>query len=89
MPFENVLTEQDGAVLVVTVNRPRVLNALDARTIDGRSVLFVTGVTFVNNQGVPALFAIDLEQEATRLGAAGDAWNGVGVASGSSASGRA
>jgi enoyl-CoA hydratase len=34
MPFENVLTEHDGAVLVVTVNRPKVLNALDARTLD-------------------------------------------------------
>jgi len=33
MAFENVLVEQDGAVLVVTINRPKVLNALDARTL--------------------------------------------------------
>src|ERR1700683_2040706 len=33
MAFENVLVEQAGAVLVVTINRPKVLNALDARTL--------------------------------------------------------
>jgi enoyl-CoA hydratase len=34
MPFENLLLERDGAVAIVTINRPRVLNALDARTLD-------------------------------------------------------
>jgi len=34
MSFENLLIERDGAVAIVTVNRPRVLNALDARTLD-------------------------------------------------------
>jgi enoyl-CoA hydratase len=34
MAFENVIVEQDGAVLAVTINRPKVLNALDARTLD-------------------------------------------------------
>jgi enoyl-CoA hydratase len=33
MAFENVLVEQDGAVLVVTISRPKVLNALDGRTL--------------------------------------------------------
>ncbi|MEQ1896152.1 MAG: enoyl-CoA hydratase-related protein [Vicinamibacterales bacterium] len=33
MPFENLLLEQDGTVAVVTVNRPKVLNALNAATI--------------------------------------------------------
>ena len=33
MPFDNLLLEQDGAVAVVTVNRPKVLNALNAATI--------------------------------------------------------
>lgn len=33
MALENVLVEQDGAVLIVTINRPKVLNALDARTL--------------------------------------------------------
>lgn len=33
MSFENLLLERDGAVLVVTFNRPKVLNALNARTL--------------------------------------------------------
>jgi enoyl-CoA hydratase len=33
MSFENLLVDRDGAVAVVTVNRPQRLNALDARTI--------------------------------------------------------
>jgi enoyl-CoA hydratase len=32
--FENLLVERDGAVAVLTVNRPKVLNALNTRTID-------------------------------------------------------
>jgi len=31
---ENLLVERDGAVAIVTVNRPKVLNALNAQTID-------------------------------------------------------
>jgi enoyl-CoA hydratase len=34
MSFDNLLLERDGAVAVVTLNRPRVLNALDTQTID-------------------------------------------------------
>ena len=33
MTFETLLVERDGAVAVVTVNRPRVLNALNSQTI--------------------------------------------------------
>jgi enoyl-CoA hydratase len=33
-PFDNILLEQDGAVAVLTVNRPKVLNALNAPTMD-------------------------------------------------------
>jgi enoyl-CoA hydratase len=32
--FENLLIDRDGAVATVTINRPRVLNALDIRTLD-------------------------------------------------------
>jgi enoyl-CoA hydratase len=34
MTFETLLVERDGAVAVVTVNRPKVLNALNSQTID-------------------------------------------------------
>ncbi|MGE0816832.1 MAG: enoyl-CoA hydratase-related protein [Vicinamibacterales bacterium] len=33
MTYDNLLVERDGAVAVVTLNRPRVLNALDSRTL--------------------------------------------------------
>jgi enoyl-CoA hydratase/carnithine racemase len=35
MSFENLLLERDGAVAVVTINRPKVLNALNTQTLDG------------------------------------------------------
>ena len=34
MSFENLLIERDGASAVVTINRPKVLNALDSQTLD-------------------------------------------------------
>ena len=34
MSFENLLLERDGAVAVLTINRPQVLNALSTRTLD-------------------------------------------------------
>jgi len=34
MAFDNLLLERDGAVAIVTINRPRVLNALNTQTID-------------------------------------------------------
>ncbi len=34
MAFENLLLERDGAVAVVTINRPKVLNALNTQTMD-------------------------------------------------------
>jgi enoyl-CoA hydratase len=34
MAFEHLLLERDGAVAIVTVNRPSVLNALNTRTLD-------------------------------------------------------
>ena len=32
--FENLLVEHDGAVATITINRPKVLNALNTRTLD-------------------------------------------------------
>jgi enoyl-CoA hydratase len=34
MPFENLLVDRDGPVVLVTINRPRVLNALNTQTLD-------------------------------------------------------
>jgi enoyl-CoA hydratase len=33
MAFDNLLLERDGAVAVVTINRPKVLNALNSATV--------------------------------------------------------
>jgi enoyl-CoA hydratase len=34
MAFENVLIERDGATAIITINRPKVLNALNTQTLD-------------------------------------------------------
>ncbi|HUR34216.1 MAG TPA: enoyl-CoA hydratase-related protein [Vicinamibacterales bacterium] len=34
MAFDNLLLERDGSVATVTINRPKVLNALNAQTLD-------------------------------------------------------
>jgi enoyl-CoA hydratase len=34
MAFDNLLLERDGAVALVTINRPKVLNALNTQTLD-------------------------------------------------------
>jgi enoyl-CoA hydratase len=34
MPFENLLLDRDGPVATITINRPNVLNALNAPTLD-------------------------------------------------------
>ena len=39
--FENLLVERDEAVAVVTINRPKVLNALDTRTLEELRRVFV------------------------------------------------
>jgi enoyl-CoA hydratase len=41
MAFDNLLIEREGATAIVTINRPKVLNALDTQTLDelGRAVL--------------------------------------------------
>jgi enoyl-CoA hydratase len=33
MPFDTLLTDRDGAVAIVTINRPKVLNALNSQTL--------------------------------------------------------
>src|SRR5688572_17512942 len=45
MAFDNLLIERDGAVTILTINRPHVLNALNGQTIDElrRAVLAARG----------------------------------------------
>src|SRR3954464_828345 len=45
MSFENLLLERDGAVAILTINRPKVLNALNAQTLDElrRAILELKG----------------------------------------------
>jgi enoyl-CoA hydratase len=50
--LENLLIEHDGAVAIVTVNRPRVLNALNAATLDE---LRRTILAFKQDHGVRAV----------------------------------
>jgi enoyl-CoA hydratase len=40
MSFENLLVERDGAVTTITLNRPKVLNALNAQTLDELAAAF-------------------------------------------------
>src|SRR5260370_42324896 len=44
MSFENLSIEREGAVAILTINRPAVLNALNTRTLDelGRAILELT-----------------------------------------------
>ena len=45
MSFDNLLLEREGAVVVISINRPKVLNALDSKTVDElrRAMLDVKG----------------------------------------------
>ncbi len=44
-----------------------VYGAPQVRTVDGHTTLFVTGVSFADNLGMPALFSVDLAANHTKL----------------------
>lgn len=70
MAFDNLLLERDGGIATITVNRPRVLNALDTHTIDDirRAALELKGddavrVVIITGAGEKAFVAgADIEQ---------------------------
>lgn len=43
MTYENLLLEQDGNILIVTINRPKALNAINSQTMSELGVLFKDG----------------------------------------------
>lgn len=65
MAFDNLLLERDGAVAIVTINRPKVLNALNAQTIDDLRR------AFLDLQRDPDIRAIVLTGSSDRAFAAG------------------
>lgn len=52
MTFENLLVERDGAVAIVTFNRPKVLNALNTQTLTELSAAMAA---FKDDEGVRAI----------------------------------
>jgi dipeptidyl aminopeptidase/acylaminoacyl peptidase len=52
--------EEDGAMNVVT-------GAPVVRTMDGHTIVFLAGISFVNNNGVATLFKYDVDEDRTRL----------------------
>lgn len=87
MVYENILLERDGAIATLTVNRPKVLNALNQATIreiqaalqeverdDGLRVLIVTGAgerSFVAGADINELRAAPSATAARQVGEEG------------------
>ena len=66
MAFENLLLERDGAIAVVTINRPKVLNALNTQTLDElRRVVLELG----NDAGVRVVILTGAGEKAFVAGA--------------------
>ena len=64
MTFDNLLIERDGRVAILTINRPKVLNAMNAATLDELARAFqdlghdpAVGVVVVTGAGEKAFVA--------------------------------
>jgi enoyl-CoA hydratase len=66
MSYENLLIERDGPVAVVTINRPRVLNALNASTLDE---LRRAALEFTHDESVRAIVLTGAGEKAFVAGA--------------------
>lgn len=66
MAYQNLIVARDGAVAVVTVNRPAVLNALDAKTMDE---LRVAALELRHEAGVRAVILTGAGEKAFVAGA--------------------
>jgi len=64
--LENLLVERDGAIATLTINRPKVLNALNTQTIDelGRALLAIK-----NDDGVRAVIVTGAGEKSFVAGA--------------------
>ena len=66
MAFDNLLIERDGATATVTINRPKVLNALNAQTLDElRRAILELG----HDEGVRAVIVTGAGEKAFVAGA--------------------
>ncbi len=65
MAFDNLLVERDGPVTTITINRPKVLNALNAQTLDE------LGRALVDLQSDPAIRALIITGAGDRAFVAG------------------
>jgi len=65
--FSLTTKQQTGFPSGVEDSMNVVLRAPQCRTVDGHRIVFLVGVTFVNNNGVPALFSFNLESNHTKL----------------------
>src|SRR5437588_249893 len=66
LPFENIIVESDGSVATITLNRPKVLNALNAQLL---SELSMALIELERNEDVRAIVITGSGEKAFAAGA--------------------